>query len=111
MIEIWTEKYRPNTLKDVVGQSNITKTLISFVNKKSLPHLMFSGPAGVGKTTSAMCIAKDLWGESWKSNFYETNASDERGINVIRDKIKQYAKIKPLGSDFKIIFLDECDAL
>lgn len=111
MNEIWTEKYRPDTLKDVVGQNKITRTLKSFVKKKSLPHMMFSGPAGVGKTTSAMCIAKELWGENWKSNFFETNASDERGINVIREKIKQNAKIKPLGSEFKIIFLDECDAL
>ncbi|RLG14598.1 MAG: replication factor C small subunit [Candidatus Nanohalarchaeota archaeon] len=111
MNEIWTEKYRPETLKDVIGQDKITNTLISFVKKKSLPHLMFSGPPGIGKTTSAMCIAKDLWGENWKSNFFETNASDERGINVIREKIKQNAKIKPLASEFKIIFLDECDAL
>ncbi len=111
MNEIWTEKYRPDTLADVIGQDKIVRTLKSFVKKKSLPHLMFSGPAGIGKTTSAMCIAKDLWGENWRSNFFETNASDERGINVIREKIKQNAKIKPLGSEFKIIFLDECDAL
>ena len=111
MLEIWTEKYRPKTLKDVIGQEKIIQTLIAFVKKDSLPHLLFTGPAGVGKTTSAICIAKDLWGQNWKSNFFETNASDERGIDIIRNKIKQYAKTKPIASSYKIIFLDECDAL
>ena len=110
-IDIWTEKYRPLTLSDVVGQDNITKRLKAFVRNKSLPHCLFSGSAGIGKTTSAIALAKDLYGDNWKSNFMETNASDERGIDVVRNKIKDFARTRPLGAKFKIVFLDEADAL
>ena len=111
MIDIWTEKYRPETLDDVVGQKNITDKLKAFAKNKSLPHCLFGGTAGIGKTTSAIAFAKELYGNRWKSNFMETNASDERGIDVVRSKIKDFARTKPLGADFKIIFLDESDAL
>ena len=78
----------------------------------NLPHLLFSGPPGVGKTASAIAVAKDLFGETWTNNFTELNASDERGIDVVRNKIKNFARTSPLGdADFKIIFLDEADAL
>ncbi len=110
-VNIWTEKYRPEKLDDVIGQDMITEKLKAFVKEKSLPHCLFSGSAGIGKTTSAIALAKELYGENWKSNFMETNASDERGIDVVRNKIKDFARVKPLGADFKIIFLDECDAL
>ena len=110
-IDIWTERYRPSKLSDVVGQDKIVKRLMAFVRNKSLPHCLFSGSAGIGKTTSAIALAKDLYGESWKSNFMETNASDERGIDVVRNKIKDFARTKPLGAKFKIVFLDEADAL
>jgi replication factor C small subunit len=73
--------------------------------------MLFAGPAGVGKTTIALALAKELYGENWRQNFQETNASDERGINVVRGRIKDFAKMKPLGADFKIIFLDESDSL
>ncbi len=73
---------------------------------------MFSGPPGVGKTATAVSIAKELFGEDWNENFTELNASDERGIDVVRTKIKNFAKTSPIGgADFKIIFLDEADAL
>jgi replication factor C small subunit len=73
---------------------------------------MFAGPAGTGKTTSALALARELFGESWRDNFVELNASDERGIDVVRGKIKEFARTSPLGgSSFKIIFLDEADAL
>lgn len=110
-IDVWTEKYRPDTLSEVVGQEKIVDRLSSFVEEDSIPHLMFAGPAGTGKTTCAMALAQDLYGDSWRQNFMETNASDERGIDVVRDRIKDFARTKPVNADYKIIFLDEADAL
>lgn len=110
-VEIWTEKYRPQKLDDVVGQKHVVERLKKWVEKRSIPNMMFAGPAGIGKTTIALAIAKELYGESWKENFQETNASDERGINVVRGKIKDFARTMPIGQKFKIVFLDEADAL
>ncbi len=110
--EIWIEKYRPKRLDDVVGQTEVIKRLKSYVRSRNLPHLLLSGPPGVGKTASAVCIARELFGEAWTNNFTELNASDERGIDVVRNKIKNFARTAPLGeAEFKIIFLDEADAL
>lgn len=111
MIEVWTEKYRPDTLDEIVGQEKIVERLSAFEEQGTIPHLMFAGPAGTGKTTSAVALAKDLYGDEWKQNFMETNASDERGIDVVRDKIKNFARTKPVDAEYKIIFLDEADAL
>jgi replication factor C small subunit len=108
--EIWTEKYRPGRLGDIVGQLHVTKRLESFIKTKSMPHCLFSGPAGVGKTTTALAISRELFGSNWKSNFLELNASDERGIDTIRVKVKDFARTIPLAG-FKIIYLDEADSL
>ncbi len=111
LIEIWTEKYRPKKLEEVAGQDNITNRLSAFVKEKSIPNILFAGSAGIGKTTCAIALAKELYGDSWHRNFMETNASDERGISVVRTTIKDFARVKPFGTAFKIVFLDECDAL
>ncbi|UCH88713.1 MAG: replication factor C small subunit [Thermoplasmata archaeon] len=113
MKEIWTEKYRPKLLKEVIGQAEITDRLSSYVTSKNIPHLLFTGAAGTGKTTCALALARELFGEDiWRQNFSELNASDERGIQVVRTKIKDFARTAPMGDlPFKIIFLDEADAL
>ena len=109
---IWTEKYRPSKLDEIVGQENIVKSLKAYVATGSIPHLLFAGPAGTGKTTCAIAIAKELYGEKWKESFAELNASDERGLDVVRNRIKNFARTAPIGdAPFKIIFLDEADAL
>ncbi|RLI79262.1 replication factor C small subunit [Archaeoglobales archaeon] len=110
--EIWVEKYRPRTLDEVVGQEEVVQRLKSYVDQENIPHLLFAGPPGTGKTASAIALARDLFGENWRDNFVEMNASDERGIDVVRHKIKEFARTAPIGgAPFKIIFLDEADAL
>lgn len=109
---IWTEKYRPKKFSEIRGQKDIVGRIQGFIERKNMPHVLFSGPAGVGKTTLALVIARELYGDEWKSNFLELNASDERGIDVVRVKVKDFARTKGLGDvPFKIIYLDECDAL
>jgi replication factor C small subunit len=109
--EVWVEKYRPKTIDEIVGQEKITARLSTYVEARNLPNMLFSGAPGVGKTTAALALAQELFGEDWEANFLELNASDERGIDVVRGKIKDFARTKALRGDFKIIFLDEADAL
>lgn len=110
--EIWTEKYRPRTYEEVAGQEDIIKRIKGLTNSMNIPHLMFAGPAGTGKSTLALIVVKELFGETWRDNYLELNASDERGINVVREKVKDFARTKALGNvPFKVIFLDEADAL
>ena len=112
MNEVWVEKYRPKKLDEVVGQEGAIERLKSYVKSRNMPHLMFAGPAGTGKTTSAIALSKEMFEENWKLNFHELNASDERGIDVVRKNIKDFARTAPIAeSAFKIIFLDEADAL
>jgi replication factor C small subunit len=110
--EIWVEKYRPRTLDEIVGQDAIVQRLKGYVSRKNIPHLLFSGPPGTGKTASAIALTRDLFGDVWRDNFIEMNASDERGIDIVRHKIKEFARTAPIGgAPFKVIFLDEADAL
>ncbi|MDS0282361.1 replication factor C small subunit [Haloarcula onubensis] len=109
--EVWIEKYRPETLADVMGHEDIVGRLQSYVSRNDLSHMLFSGPAGTGKTTCATAIARELYGEDWRENFLELNASDERGIDVVRDRIKNFARTSFGGYEYRIIFLDEADAL
>ena len=109
---IWTEKYRPSTFAEIRGQQEIIEKVEAFVKSGNMPHLLFSGPAGVGKTTLSLVIAKQLFGENWRENTLELNASDERGIDVVRVKVKDFARTKAIGNvPFKLIYLDESDAL
>ena len=108
----WVEKYRPQKLNEIVGQEEVIKSLDAFVKQKNMPHLLFAGPPGVGKTTATLALARDLFGDDFKSSVLELNASDERGIDVVRGKIKDFARTVALSDvPFKIVFLDEADAL
>ncbi len=108
----WSEKYRPKSLSDVIGQKAIVEKLASFVKKGNFPSMIFAGTAGIGKTTSALAMAHDLYGDDIGAAFRELNASDQRGIDVIRGEVKEFAKtMSMLKVPVKIIFLDEADAL
>jgi len=110
MFELWTEKYRPKKLDEIVGQDNIIKRIKAFVKKGSIPNLLFAGIQGTGKTSVAIALANELFGN--RDNFIELNASDSRGIDTVRGEIKDFARTKPIGkANFKIILLDEADAL
>jgi len=111
--ELWTEKYRPKTLNEIIGHEGIVNRLKGFVSRKNTPNLLFAGPAGVGKTTAILAFGNDLYGrENFRTNFLELNASDERGIDIVRERIKNFARTSSYGGvPFKMILLDEADAL
>lgn len=112
MHSIWTEKYRPKTFEEFKGQKKIVERIKAMVDQQNIGNFLFAGPAGIGKSSMALIIAKTLFGDSWKQNFLELNASNDRGIDVVRNTIKDFARLKALGdAPFKIIFLDECDSL
>jgi replication factor C subunit 2/4 len=112
----WVEKYRPKTLTDITSQDNIINALKNTLINKNLPHLIFYGPSGCGKTSTIIALAKQIFGsEYWSDRIIELNASDERGINIVRDKIKMFAKKSIKLNDnippWKIIILDEADTM
>lgn len=108
--EMWTEKYRPKSLSHMVNQRDIVDRLASFVESRNVPHCIFAGPPGTGKTTAALCLAHDLYGTGYREHLMELNASDERGINVVRETVKTFARVRTLGEiPFKILILDEAD--
>jgi len=109
---VWTERYRPRTLSDVIDQKHAVERIRAFVAAKNVPHMLFAGPAGVGKTTVALAIARDLYGKDMHGNVLELNASNERGIDIIRNKVKDFARTRTVsGIGYRLIILDEADAL
>src|ERR1051325_8274731 len=116
---MWVERYRPVKVEQVIDQKEIVNGLRNLIkNPYEIPHLLFAGPAGVGKTTAALCIARELLGEEWQRNTLELNASDERGIKMVRERVKEFASIMKLSINqeknerpFKIIILDEADEM
>ncbi len=110
--EIWAEKYRPKKFSEIINQEHVISRVKAFVEEKNIPHMLFAGPAGTGKTTTALVIARSLYGDAWRQNILELNASDSRGIDVIRGRVKDFARTKAIGEvPFKLIVLDEADAL
>ncbi len=108
--KVWAEKYRPQSLDGMINQTDIVDRLKSFVRAKNIPHCIFAGPPGTGKTTAALCLAHDFYGKGYREHLLELNASDERGINIVRQTVKTFARTRSIGEiPFKIMILDEAD--
>ena len=110
--KMWVEAHRPETLDEIIGHEDQIERLKMYADDNEVPHMIFAGPPGTGKTAAITAFAREVFGDGWRSNMDELNASDERGIDTIRNKVKGIARSNPAGgSAYKILFLDEADAL
>jgi replication factor C subunit 3/5 len=114
----WVEKYRPDDLNNIISHVDILNTLNNLINNNKLPHLIFYGPPGTGKTTTILACAKKIYGENYKSIILELNGSDERGISVVREHIKEFSntqimlsQIMNIKCKYKLVILDEADSM
>ncbi len=112
----WSEKYRPCTIENVIYHEKIIKTIVNYLDANKLPHLLFYGPPGTGKTSSILAVAKHYYGEDFNNMVLVLNASEERGIETVRNRIKQFVTTCGLAENestpkFKLIILDEIDAM
>lgn len=112
----WVEKYRPVDLDGIAGNEGVVSTIRQFVKRRQVPHMLFYGPPGTGKTSTVIAIARELFGDHYKSMILELNASDDRGIDVVREQIKTFASTRqmfggPQQQQFKLVVLDEADAM
>ena len=114
----WVEKYRPSDLNSIISHEDILNTLKNLINNNKLPHLIFYGPPGTGKTTTILACAKKIYGENYKSIILELNGSDERGISVVREHIKEFSntqimlsQIMNIKCKYKLVILDEADSM
>src|SRR5919106_3228517 len=116
---MWVEKYRPKTLREIINQRDVVNGLSNFSrNPDAIPHILLSGPPGVGKTTTALSLARELLGEFWRSDTLELNASYERGIKMVRERVKEFAAVMKFSTTtesndkpYRIIILDEADEM
>eukprot|EP00033_Pygsuia_biforma_P004795 GCRY01005257.1.p1 GENE.GCRY01005257.1~~GCRY01005257.1.p1 ORF type:complete len:217 (+),score=23.75 GCRY01005257.1:254-904(+) len=109
---MWVEKYRPSTFEEVLAHEDILKTIQNLIKANSLPHLLFYGPPGTGKTTTILALARELYGKNMRTMTLELNASDDRGIDVVREQIKDFASTRMMfSSGYKLVILDEADAM